>query len=61
MATQTELRAWPILIGGEFRRARSGATLDATNPATGEVIGSFPRCEAQDVDDAVAAALEAFP
>ena len=61
MATQTELRAWPILIGGEFRGARSGATIEATNPATGEVIGSVPRCEAADVDDAVAAALEAFP
>jgi acyl-CoA reductase-like NAD-dependent aldehyde dehydrogenase len=61
VATQTELRAWPILIGGEFRGSRSGATLDATNPATGEVIGSVPRCEAQDVDEAAAAALAAFP
>jgi acyl-CoA reductase-like NAD-dependent aldehyde dehydrogenase len=61
VATQTELKAWPILIGGEFRGAHSGATIDATNPASGEVIGTFPRCDAQDIDDAVTAATAAFP
>ena len=49
-----------MYIGGEHRLARSGASLEATNPATGEVIGRFPRGDAQDVDDAVAAAREAF-
>ena len=60
MATHTDLRAWPILVGGEFRGARSGETIDAINPATGEVIGSFPRCADVDVDDAVQAAKRAF-
>ena len=47
---------WQILVGGELRDARSGETIEATNPASGEVIGTFPRCDAQDVDDAVRAA-----
>ena len=45
-----------MLVGGELRAARSGDTIDANNPATGEVIGRFPRGDAADVDDAVAAA-----
>ncbi len=60
MATHTDLKAWPILVGGEFRAARSGETIDAINPATGEVIGTFPRCASEDVDEAVAAASRAF-
>jgi betaine-aldehyde dehydrogenase len=56
----TDVKAWSILIGGELRSARSGETIEATNPATGEVIGTFPRCDAQDVDDGVRAAGHAF-
>jgi 1-pyrroline dehydrogenase len=47
-------------IGGEFKPARSGATDDVLDPATGEVIGTAPASEAGDVDDAVAAAAGAF-
>jgi betaine-aldehyde dehydrogenase len=61
VATHTELQSWQVLVGGELRAARSGATIDAVNPATGEVIGTFPRCGPEDVDDAVAAAVAAFP
>jgi acyl-CoA reductase-like NAD-dependent aldehyde dehydrogenase len=50
-----------MLIGGELRLARSGETIDAINPATGETIARFPRCRAEDVDDAVRAAKTAFP
>ena len=39
VGTQTDVKAWPILVGGEFRAARSGETIDVTNPATGEVVG----------------------
>jgi len=60
MTTQTQVQTLPILIGGEFRTARSGETIDALNPATGEVIARFPRCGAEDVADAVAAAGAAF-
>ena len=49
------------LIGGERRLARSGETIDALNPSTGEVIARIPRCRAEDVADAVEAAKGAFP
>ena len=51
----------PMLIGGEFREAASGETIDAINPATGELLGRIPRAGASDVDDAVRAAAQAFP
>ena len=47
-------------IDGEFRPARSGATFPSVNPATGAVIAQLPRSEQGDVDDAVAAAQQAF-
>jgi betaine-aldehyde dehydrogenase len=61
MAVNTNKRAHQVLIGGEPRDARDGATIEALNPATGEAIASFPRFRAADVDDAVAAAKAAFP
>ena len=48
-------------IDNEWRPARSGATDDILNPATGAVIGTAPASDAADVDDAVAAAAKAFP
>ena len=48
-------------IDNEWRPARSGATDDILNPATGAVIGTAPASDAADVDDAVAAAARAFP
>jgi acyl-CoA reductase-like NAD-dependent aldehyde dehydrogenase len=47
------------LIGGEQRPARSGSTIEAIDPATGELLARFPRCGAEDVDDAVSAAQRA--
>lgn len=48
----------PLLnyINGSFVPARSGNVLDNLNPATGEVITTIPRSEAQDVNAAVRAA-----
>jgi acyl-CoA reductase-like NAD-dependent aldehyde dehydrogenase len=46
----------PLLIGGERVLARSGATFPALNPATGATLALVPRCGAEDVDAAVAAA-----
>ena len=51
----------PVLIGGEWRTAVSGATIDVTNPATGERIAAIPRCAAAEIDLAVSAAEAAFP
>jgi betaine-aldehyde dehydrogenase len=53
--------ALPVLIGGERRAAASGETIEATNPATGELLARLPRCGPEDVDAAVGAAHEAFP
>ncbi len=45
-----------MYINGEWVGARSGATFEVTNPATGEVIGAVPDGAAEDAEDAIAAA-----
>jgi betaine-aldehyde dehydrogenase len=50
-----------VLVRGALRGAHSGATMDSVNPATGAIVARVPRCDGEDVADAVAAALEAFP
>jgi alpha-ketoglutaric semialdehyde dehydrogenase len=48
-------------IGGEWRPATSGETLDDTNPARrGQVVARFQKSTAADVDAAVGAAARAF-
>jgi len=53
--------SYQVFIGGEFVDSASGETMKVIAPATGEVIASVPRCSAEDVDRAVAAAREAWP
>jgi alpha-ketoglutaric semialdehyde dehydrogenase len=49
-------------IGGTWRSARGGETFASTNPArTSEVIGYYQKSGAADIEDAVAAALQAQP
>ncbi len=48
------------LIGGEWVGADSGGTIDVTNPATGDVIGTIANCGADETNRAIAAASEAF-
>jgi acyl-CoA reductase-like NAD-dependent aldehyde dehydrogenase len=50
-----------VFIGGEWLNAASGDTMEVLNPATEEVIAEVPRCDADDVDRAVAAAKAALP
>jgi 1-pyrroline dehydrogenase len=57
-ATKTEYKAF---VGGEWVDSVSGETMDVINPATGEVVAAVPRCSAEDVDRAVAAAAKALP
>ena len=57
MAT-TETRTHQNYIGGEWVDAASGETFESTSPADGELIGTFPRSGAEDVDRAVAAAKD---
>ncbi len=56
----TETRAFKNLIGGDLVDAAGGGTFESRSPATGEVMGVFPRSGPEDVDRAVAAAREAY-
>jgi gamma-glutamyl-gamma-aminobutyraldehyde dehydrogenase len=49
-----------IFIDGKYRAARSGATFDSVNPATGELLAQVAAAESTDVDEAVASARAAF-
>jgi acyl-CoA reductase-like NAD-dependent aldehyde dehydrogenase len=49
-----------MLIGGTWRAAEDGRTLEVEDPATRESVGSVPRGSAADIDLAVASAHQAF-
>src|SRR3954454_24258993 len=55
-----ETRSYKNFIAGEWVDAASGETFESRSPATGELIGVFPKSGAEDVDRAVAAAREAY-
>jgi acyl-CoA reductase-like NAD-dependent aldehyde dehydrogenase len=59
MAT-TETKTFRNYIGGEWVEASGDETFETRNPATGEVLGVFPRSSVEDVDRAVEAAKEAY-
>jgi alpha-ketoglutaric semialdehyde dehydrogenase len=59
MAT-TETKTFKNFIGGEWVDAVSGETFESTSPATGELIGIFPKSGADDLDRAVEAAKSAY-
>ena len=46
-------------IDGRWRNGRSGSRLDVLNPYSGEVIASFGKADASDVDEAFTAATQA--
>ncbi|HEY3059756.1 MAG TPA: aldehyde dehydrogenase family protein [Chloroflexota bacterium] len=50
-----------MIIDGARVGAASGATMDVRNPATGELVDSVPKADAQDTQRAIAAAAAAFP
>ena len=58
MAVETQ--TFKNFIGGEWVDAASGETFESRSPATGELIGVFPRSGPEDVDRAVAAARAAY-
>jgi acyl-CoA reductase-like NAD-dependent aldehyde dehydrogenase len=58
VATVTMTR---LFISGAWEEARSGATIQATSPATGESIGDVAQGDREDARRAVGAAREAFP
>jgi aldehyde dehydrogenase (NAD+) len=53
-------RTFENFIGGEWVGAASGETFETLSPATGELLGRFPKSGPDDVDRAVAAARDAF-
>jgi aldehyde dehydrogenase (NAD+) len=59
--TPTRPRTWGHFIAGEWVPARSGATFESRNPATGEVVGRFAAGGPEDVAMAVKAAEMALP
>jgi succinate-semialdehyde dehydrogenase / glutarate-semialdehyde dehydrogenase len=48
-------------IDGRWVDADDGSTIDVTNPATGEKLGTIPRCGAAETRRAIEAATAAFP
>jgi Aldehyde dehydrogenase family len=58
MARSTGNEVAPLWIGGEW--VDTGEHRDSTNPATGEVIGSYVMGRAEDAERAIAAAKQAF-
>jgi acyl-CoA reductase-like NAD-dependent aldehyde dehydrogenase len=49
-----------LFIGGQWVKPRSDATIDVVSPSTEELVGRVPAPSADDVDQAVMAAREAF-
>ncbi len=56
----TGAKAFQNSIGGTWVDAGSGETFESVSPATGEVLGTFPKSDARDVERAVDAARAAF-
>jgi acyl-CoA reductase-like NAD-dependent aldehyde dehydrogenase len=56
----TGARTFKNFVGGEWIDAAAGETFESRSPATGDLVGVFPKSSAEDVDRAVAAARAAF-
>ncbi|WP_329606818.1 aldehyde dehydrogenase family protein [Paraburkholderia polaris] len=54
------MKIYQTLIGGAWVDARGGDTFETHNPFTAQPWARIPRCGAQDVNRAVAAAKTAF-
>ena len=50
----------PILIAGRWRPARSSGSFLVENPATREALDEYPISTWEDIDEALAAAADAF-
>ena len=55
------LLKFQAFINGGWCNADSGKTIDVTNPATGELIGTVPKCGADETRRAIEAANKALP
>ncbi|MBX6425770.1 MAG: NAD-dependent succinate-semialdehyde dehydrogenase [Variibacter sp.] len=61
MLQKLEFKREANLIGGAWVDADDGATIAVTDPATGDVIGTVPRCGRAETKRAIEAAANAFP
>ncbi|MGE3998190.1 MAG: aldehyde dehydrogenase family protein, partial [Variibacter sp.] len=61
MLQKLEFKRESNFIGGEWVGADSKKTIDVTDPATGDVIGTVPSCGRAETKRAIEAAAKAFP
>ncbi len=48
-------------VGGEYRESKTTKWMDCYDPSTGQVIAQAPQCTADEVEEAIASAQQAFP
>src|SRR5438105_13075146 len=60
MTSMTELVHYRNLVAGRSLSSGTGEAMESFDPATGRPGAMIPRCDADDVDAAVAAARTAF-
>ena len=49
-----------VFVGGQWKGPSSSAIFDSIDPFTGKSWATFPDCDVQDADDAIAAGKRAF-
>ncbi|QOV18378.1 CoA-acylating methylmalonate-semialdehyde dehydrogenase [Blautia liquoris] len=57
----TAMKKTGYCVYGEWRESKSDQYVDITDSSTGEVIARTPRCTAEEVEEAITSAAEAFP
>jgi len=60
MTTLAVTKSFGLWIGSEQKTSATNEQFDSINPANGEIVGTFAKGSAADVDDAVAAARQAL-
>ena len=60
LANSDAFKKQACFVAGDWIAADSGETIDVTNPATGETIGTIPKCGKAETARAIEAAQEAF-
>ena len=60
MAVAEAVKTYQNYIGGEWRGARNGATLEVHDPGNGDLVYLAPNSPVEDASDAVAAAKYAM-
>src|SRR5512139_3126739 len=56
----TEIRKLGYFVGNEWRESKTIKYMDCYDPSTGQVIAQAPQCTAQEVEEAIECAQNAF-